>query len=40
MPSNPQGCFDWWGYSGTDAYYRDGSQMKAVKRMIDKISNK
>jgi len=40
MPFNPQGCFDFWGYSGNDAYFKTGSQMTAVKKMIDKISKK
>lgn len=33
----PNGCWDWWGYSG-DAYAtRMGPQMKAVKGMVDRL---
>jgi predicted esterase len=39
-PMNPKGCFDWFGYSSSDAYWRTGPQMDAVKRMIDKLSAK
>jgi poly(3-hydroxybutyrate) depolymerase len=36
-PYNPQGCWDWWGYSGDDYFSREGKQMRAVKAMIDRI---
>ncbi|UCV06297.1 PHB depolymerase family esterase [Dechloromonas denitrificans] len=32
---NPKGCWDWWGYSGSDYHTRDGLQMHAVRAMID-----
>lgn len=36
--SNPQGCWDWWGY--TDAKYatKSGGQIKAIRAMIDRIA--
>ena len=34
---NPNGCFDWWGYTGQDYANRKGPQMKAVKAMIDRV---
>ncbi len=37
LSANPQGCWDWWGYSGADYYGRDGKQMRAVKAMIDRM---
>jgi hypothetical protein len=32
--ANPNGCWDFWGYSGDDYRVRDGKQMRAVKAMI------
>ena len=34
---NPNGCWDFWGYTGQDYYSRDGKQMAAVKMMIDRL---
>ncbi|WP_412727678.1 extracellular catalytic domain type 2 short-chain-length polyhydroxyalkanoate depolymerase [Alteromonas sp. D210916BOD_24] len=34
MPLNPQGCWDWWGYSSSDYANRDGVQISAVKQML------
>jgi poly(3-hydroxybutyrate) depolymerase len=34
---NPNGCWDWWGYSGPHFLERDAPQMLAVKRMIDRL---
>ncbi|WP_018983888.1 extracellular catalytic domain type 2 short-chain-length polyhydroxyalkanoate depolymerase [Salinimonas chungwhensis] len=38
MPLNPQGCWDWWGYTGADYATRDGAQIKAVKAFIDSFA--
>jgi hypothetical protein len=35
--ANPNGCWDFWGYSGSDYYGRTGRQMRAVKAMIDRL---
>jgi poly(3-hydroxybutyrate) depolymerase len=35
---NPKGCWDWWGYSGTDYHTKDGVQIKAVSAMIDHLA--
>jgi poly(3-hydroxybutyrate) depolymerase len=32
---NPNGCWDWWGYSGADYHRKDGKQMRAVAAMIN-----
>ncbi len=32
-PLNPKGCWDWWGYTGTDYDTRDGAQMRWIARM-------
>lgn len=34
---NPNGCWDWWGYSGPDYFRQSGAQMQAVKAMIDRL---
>lgn len=36
---NPDGCWDWWGFNGSNYAFRDGSQMAAIKRMIDRVAN-
>jgi poly(3-hydroxybutyrate) depolymerase len=33
-PFNPQGCWDWWGYTGPDYAARNGAQLAAVRRMV------
>lgn len=33
-PMNPNGCWDWWGYTGEHYATRDGEQLKAVLQMI------
>jgi poly(3-hydroxybutyrate) depolymerase len=35
---NPNGCWDWWGYDDADYAIKSGTQMAAVKAMIDRIS--
>ncbi len=37
-PYNPRGCWDWWGYSGPLYATRDGTQIRAVMRMVDRLS--
>ena len=37
-PVNPLGCWDWWGYSGADYAYRNGSQIHAVRSMLNQLS--
>lgn len=36
-PGNPNACFDWFGYTGSDYATRNGVQMKAIKAMIDRV---
>lgn len=31
---NPQGCWDWWGYTSPDYATRKGPQIEAVQRMV------
>lgn len=37
-PLNPDGCWDWWGYTGTNYAYKSGSQMKAIKAMVNQLA--
>lgn len=34
LPYNPQGCWDWWGYDGSDFAVRSGPQMRAITAMV------
>lgn len=38
--SNPQGCWDWWGYSGHNFLTRDAPQIRAVAAMLARLSEK
>lgn len=35
---NPRGCWDWWGYTGAQYHTKDGAQIRAVKAMLDRLS--
>jgi poly(3-hydroxybutyrate) depolymerase len=37
-PLNPQGCWDWWGYTGSNYLTRNGPQIMAVQRMLERLS--
>jgi poly(3-hydroxybutyrate) depolymerase len=37
-PLNPQGCWDWWGYTGADYLTRKAPQIQAVYRMLERLS--
>lgn len=34
QPLNPMGCWDWWGYEGSDYATRSGPQLRAVRAMV------
>ncbi|RYZ66128.1 MAG: PHB depolymerase [Proteobacteria bacterium] len=36
--TNPEGCFDWFGYTGSDYANKAGYQMRAIKAMVDRLS--
>lgn len=36
-PINPQGCWDWWGYTGPRYLTREAPQIAAVNRMLDTL---
>ena len=35
---NPDGCWDWWGYTGEDYATRSGVQIAAIRAMIDALA--
>jgi poly(3-hydroxybutyrate) depolymerase len=35
---NPRGCWDWWGYTGALYHTKDGAQIRAVQRMVDRLA--
>jgi poly(3-hydroxybutyrate) depolymerase len=37
--ANPKGCWDWWAYDDANYATKTGSQMRAIKAMIDRISS-
>lgn len=38
LPFNPQGCWDWWGYTGDDYATKAGAQVAAVRAMVRAIT--
>jgi poly(3-hydroxybutyrate) depolymerase len=39
FPSNPLGCWDWWGYTGANFMARSGLQLSAVKAMVERLAS-
>ncbi len=37
-PFNPQGCWDWWGYTGPEYLTRNAVQIVAVRRMLEHLA--
>ena len=38
VPLNPKACWDWWGYSGTDYDTREGTQVRFVASLLDRLA--
>lgn len=38
LPLNPQGCWDWWGYTGEDYANAAGPQIQAVENMVQALA--
>jgi len=38
LGSNPQGCFDWWGFTGDDYAFKSGVQMATTWNMINYLA--
>jgi len=39
FPSNPNGCWDWWGYVSYDYAFKNGPQMVFVRNMVKSLMN-
>lgn len=37
-PLNPQGCWDWWGYTGKEYLTKKAAQIRAVRGMLDRLA--
>ena len=37
---NPQGCWDWWGYTGLDFLGKDAPQIKAIWAMVQHLAER
>jgi len=37
---NPQGCWDWWGYTGREYLTRGGAQITAIHRMLLRLAER
>ena len=35
---NPNGCWDWWGYTGLDYLGKDAPQIKAIWAMVEQLT--
>jgi len=39
MPSNPNGCWDWFGYTDSNYANKEGKQMKIINNLMDSLLN-
>ncbi|MDN7675242.1 PHB depolymerase family esterase [Burkholderia oklahomensis] len=39
LPANPQGCWDWFAYTGQNYALKSGAQMRAVRKMIERVTS-
>jgi poly(3-hydroxybutyrate) depolymerase len=37
--ANPEGCFDWWGFTGSDYAYKTGVQTATTWNMIEYLAS-
>lgn len=38
MPLNPQGCWDWWGYTDANYATREGRQIQAISTLVNALA--
>jgi len=38
LPYNPAGCWDWWGYTGSNYAVKSAPQMRAIMNMVHQIT--
>jgi poly(3-hydroxybutyrate) depolymerase len=36
---NPRGCWDWWGYTGSEYASKEGAQLRAVLGMVERLGS-
>ena len=36
----PNGCFDWWGYTGLDFMGKDAPQIAAIWAMVERLAER
>ena len=39
MSGNPNGCWDWWGYTNNEYAFKTGSQTSAIMKMVDRLAS-
>jgi poly(3-hydroxybutyrate) depolymerase len=39
-PSNPLGCWDWWGYTGESYATKSGPQIVVIKATLDSLAGR
>ncbi len=39
VPDNPEGCWDWWGYTDSNYAVQAGPQMTAIMNMVSRITS-
>jgi Esterase PHB depolymerase len=39
VPDNPEGCWDWWGYTGESYAVKSATQMSAIMSMVQQITS-
>ncbi len=39
VPLNPYGCWDWWGYTGSDYTSKSAPQIAALRAMVDRLAS-
>ena len=40
LPINPNGCWDWWGYSGLNFQTKSGTQLQAIHAMVERLTSR
>ena len=38
IPANPEGCWDWWGYTGLNFQTQSGQQLSATRAMVQRLT--
>jgi poly(3-hydroxybutyrate) depolymerase len=38
IPDNPEGCWDWWGYTGLNFQIQSGQQLSAIRAVVQRLT--